>query len=375
MAKLTRKNFLKGAALGTISLPFLIRGCGPTNIAQNTSSGPNIITDKKFQWKLVTTWPPNFPVLGEGCILLAKWVKEMSGGRLDIKVFGGGELVPPLEVFDAVRTGAADMGSGAAYYWAGKIPSAQFFASVPFGMNAQQLNAWIDNGGGLELWESLYADYGLVPMAGGNTGVQMGGWFNREINTLGDFKGLKMRMPGLGGKVLKRAGGSPVLLAGSELYTGLEKGTIDATEWIGPYHDYKMGFHQIAKYYYSPGWHEAGTALEIIINKDRMEELPADLQAIVRSATARMNSWILSEFEAKNGVYLDKLINEEKVDIRKFSPEILDQLRKYTKDITEELANQDAFGRKVYDAYQAFRKQATSWSKLSEKVYYNDLQR
>lgn len=374
MAKLTRKNFLKGAALGTISLPFLIRGCGPTNLAQNIPSSPNIITNKKFQWKLVTTWPPNFPVLGEVCTYFANWVREMSGGRLDIKVFGGGELVPPLEVFDAVRTGAADMGSGAAYYWAGKIPSAQFFASVPFGMNAQQLNAWIDNGGGLQLWESLYADYGLVPMNGGNTGVQMGGWFNREINTLGDFKGLKMRMPGLGGKVLKRAGGSPVLLAGSELYTGLEKGTIDATEWIGPYHDYKMGFHQIAKYYYSPGWHEAGTALEIIINKDKMEELPSDLQAIVRTAAARMNLWTLSEFEAKNGIYLDKLVNEEKVEIRKFSPEILDQLRTYTNDITEELANQDEFSRKIYDAYKAFRKQATNWSNLSEKVYYNDLQ-
>lgn len=374
MAKLTRKNFLKGAALGTISLPFLIRGCGPTNIAQNTSSSPNIITDKKFQWKLVTTWPPNFPVLGEVCTYFADWVREMSGGRLDIKVFGGGELVPPLEVFDAVRTGAADMGSGAAYYWAGKIPSAQFFASVPFGMNAQQLNAWIDNGGGLQLWEALYSDYGLVPMCGGNTGVQMGGWFNREINSLSDFKGLKMRMPGLGGKVLKRAGGSPVLLAGSELYTGLEKGTIDATEWIGPYHDYKMGFHQIAKYYYSPGWHEAGTALEIIINKDRMEELPKDLQAIVRTAAARMNLWTLSEFEAKNGIYLDKLINEEKVDVRKFNPEILNQLRIYTEEITEELASQDAFSRKVYDAYKKFRKQATNWSKLSEKVYYNDLQ-
>jgi len=374
MAKLSRKNFLRGAALGTISLPFLIRGCGPEHFAQNAPGSPNIITNKKYEWKLATTWPPNFPVLGEGCTYFSNWVREMSGGRLEIKVFGGGELVPALEVFDAVRSGAADMGSGAAYYWAGKIPSAQFFASVPFGMNAQQLNAWIDNGGGLQLWEELYANYGLVPMLGGNTGVQMGGWFNREINTIADFKGLKMRMPGLGGKVLKRAGGAPVLMAGSELYTGLERGIIDATEWIGPYHDYKMGFHQIAKYYYSPGWHEAGTALELIINKEKFEALPADLQAIVRTAAARLNSWTLSEFEAKNGVYLDKLIKEEKVDIRKFTPEVLDQLRTYTGEITEELANQDAFGRKIYDAYKKFRKQATAWSELSEKVYYQDLQ-
>lgn len=374
MAKLSRKNFLKGAALGTISLPFLIRGCGPEHFAQSTPGNPNIITDKKYQWKLVTTWPPNFPVLGEGCTYFANWVREMSGGRLDIKVFGGGELVPALEVFDAVRSGAADMGSGAAYYWAGKIPSAQFFASVPFGMNAQQLNAWIDNGGGLPLWEELYADYGLIPMLGGNTGVQMGGWFNREINTLADFKGLKMRMPGLGGKVLERAGGAPVLVAGSELYTRLERGNIDATEWIGPYHDYKMGFHQIAKYYYSPGWHEAGTALELIINKERFEELPSDLQAIVRTAAARLNLWTLSEFEAKNGIYLDKLINEENVEVRKFTPEILNQLRGFTTEITEELADQDELSRKIYDAYKKFRKQATAWSELSEKVYYQDLQ-
>lgn len=371
----TRKNFLKGLALGTISLPFLIRGCGPENYAQsNKHSNPNIITDKKFRWKMVTTWPPKFPVLGEGCDLFAAWVKEMSGGRLEIKVFGGGELVPPLEVFDAVKSGAADIGSGAAYYWAGKVPAAQFFASVPFGMNAQQLNAWILNGGGLELWETLYADYGLIPMLGGNTGVQMGGWFKREINTLADFKGLKMRMPGLGGKVLERAGGSVVLMAGSELYTGLERGIIDATEWIGPYHDYKMGFHQIADYYYTPGWHETGTALELIVNQKSMAALPTDLQAIVRTAASKLNMWMLSEFESKNGIYLDKLITEEKTDIRRFSPAILRQLRAFTEDITNEYADENPFSRKVYDAYQKFRKQVTKWSNISEKVYYDDIQ-
>ena len=260
MKKLSRKTFFKGLAIGTLSLPFAIRFLGGKNEAQNQVTGN--FTGQSYKWKMVTTWPPNFPVLGEACGLYADLVRTLSGGRIDIKVYGGGELVPPFESFDAVRSGAAEMGSGAAYYWAGKIPAAQFFASVPFGMNAQQLNAWMLTGGGMELWRELYRSFGLEPIVGGNTGVQMGGWFNREINSLDDLKGLKMRMPGLGGKVLERAGGTPVLLPGADLYTGLERGIIDATEWIGPYHDYKMGFHQIAKYYYAPGWHETGTILE-----------------------------------------------------------------------------------------------------------------
>jgi TRAP-type mannitol/chloroaromatic compound transport system substrate-binding protein len=192
---LSRKDFFKGLAIGTISLPFAIRGCGGKNYAQKTEESDSVIRAKKIQWKMVTTWPPNFPILGEGCIKFAELVNKMSGGRIEIRVYGGGELVPPLESFDAVSSGAADMSHGAGYYWAGKVPAAQFFASIPFGMNAQQLNAWIMTGGGLELWRELYADFGVIPMLGGNTGVQMGGWFNREINSLADLKGLKMRIP------------------------------------------------------------------------------------------------------------------------------------------------------------------------------------
>ncbi|MDF1865752.1 MAG: TRAP transporter substrate-binding protein [Saprospiraceae bacterium] len=356
-----------------MSLPFAIRGCGSDNFAQNKSSTTGILNSKKYQWKCVTTWPPNFPVLGEGAILFSKWVKEMSGGRMEIKVFGGGELVPSLEAFDAVQSGAADMAHGCAYYWAGKSKAAQFFATVPFGMNAQQMNAWIINGGGLELWEELYANFGLIPMPGGNTGVQMGGWFNREINSLADFKGLKMRMPGLGGKVLERAGGAPVLLAGGEIYTGLERGIIDATEWIGPFHDSSMGFHEIAKYYYSPGWHEPGTMLEFFFNKERFEELPEDLQAIMRAAAMRVNHWMLLEFEQKNAEYLSKL-TELGVDIRYFPQEVLAELKLYTETIIEELTTEDPFTKKVYDSYLAFRKKASAWSELTEKVFYNSLQ-
>ena len=226
----------------------------------------------------------------------------------------------------------------------------------------------------LELWEECYAKYGLVPMLGGNTGVQMGGWFNREINSLDDFQGLKMRMPGLGGKVLKKAGGTPVLLAGSELYTGLERGIIDATEWIGPYHDYKMGFHQIAKYYYSPGWHEAGTTLEFFFNKKKFDVLPNHLKVILQSAAQRLNTWMLSQFEAQNGFYLEKILAESEVEIRKFPDEVLKQLRIYTDEVIQELVESDPFAKRVYESYNGFRKKAVAWSELTEKAFYNSIQ-
>jgi len=250
---------------------------------------------------MVTTWPPKFPVLGEAGELYAKWMKEATGGRVDIKVYGAGELVPALEAFDAVSSGTADMGSGASYYWAGKSAAAQFFAAVPFGMNAQQVTSWMLCDEGYDLWREVYAKFNLVPLLGGNTGVQMGGWFNKEINSVDDLKGLKMRIPGLAGKVLERAGGAAVLVAGGEIYTSLERGVIDATEWIGPYHDQKMGFNKIAKYYYTPGWHEPGTQLEFFINKETYDGLPADIKAIMDAVSMRVHNWVLAEFDAQNG--------------------------------------------------------------------------
>ncbi len=370
--KLNRKDFFKGAALGIISLPFAIRGCTNENIAQNTST--STVSGKKYKWKMVTTWPPKFPVLGEGCELFAKWVREMSGGRMEIKVYGGGELVPALEIFNAVSSGAAEIGHGSAYYWAGIASSSQFFASVPFGMNAQQMNSWLISGGGLELWEELYDKFNLIPMPAGNSGVQMGGWFNKEINSVADLQGLKMRMPGLGGKVLAKAGGNPILIAGGELYTSLERGVIDATEWIGPYHDYIMGFHQIAKYYYSPGWHEAGTTLEMFFNKEKFNELPSDLQEILRTAAMRLNMWMLSELEAKNTFYLKKILAESNAELREFPQEVLNELKKYTDEVLADLTAADPFAKRVYESYDNFRKDAAEWSKLTEKVFYNKIQ-
>lgn len=367
-----RKDFLK-LGLSAAAASAIATSCVPEDRQGYTSTtdAPNVITGRRYQFKMVTTWPPKFPVLGEVADLYAEWVRVMSGGRIEIKVYGGGEYVPALEAFDAVSRGAAEMGCGAAYYWAGKSPATQFFAAVPFGMNAQQLTAWLLHGGGLELWREVYAAFDLVPYLGGNTGVQMGGWYNRAIETTADFKGLKMRMPGLGGKVLERAGGTPVLIAGSEIYTSLERGVIDATEWIGPYHDYKMGFHKIAKYYYYPGWHEPGSNLEFFVNKTLHDSLPLDLQAILEAAALRAHSWVLAAFDAQNGFYLDKILTESPVQLRAFPKAVLEDLRRFTAEAIEAEVGKEALSRRVYDSYRQFAQKAKAWSVLTEQAYYD----
>ncbi|MBK6566061.1 MAG: TRAP transporter substrate-binding protein [Saprospiraceae bacterium] len=362
-----RDVFLKtGAVLG---LGTLAAGCSSGTEAKSE----NKKVKTKYNWKMVTTWPPNFPVLGEGCKLFSDWVFAMSGGEMAIKIYGSGELIPALECFDAVSSGAAEMASGAAYYWAGKNEAFPFFTSIPFGMNAQQMNAWLYSGGGHTLWKELYANYNIIPFPAGNTGMQMAGWFNKEINSIDDFKGLKMRIPGLGGKVLDKAGGTPVLSGGSEIYTNLERGVIDATEWIGPYHDYVMGFHKIAKYYYAPGWHETGSTLELLVNKREMDNLPEHLKVIIETAAARFNVWCLSEFESKNNTYLKKIIEEEKVEIRTFSKETLSALQKISSEVMEELGNKNEVNKKIYTSYMEFMTGVRNWSKYSEKLYYNDI--
>lgn len=367
----TRKKFLKGLAAGTIGLPIALRMLLGEGQAQETDYG--VDSNQRYNWKMVTTWPPGFPILGEGCELLAELIRKMSNGRLNIEVFGGNELVPSLEAFTAVRQGAAEMGSGCPYYWAGTAPAAQFFAGYPYGLNAQQMNAWMISGGGLELWRELYADYGLIPFLGGNTGVQMGGWYNREINSVDDFKGLKMRMPGLGASVLEALGGTPVLLAGGEIYTGLERGVIDATEWIGPYHDYIMGFHEITKYYYYPGWHEPGTAFEFFVNQEAFEQLPTDLQTIVEVATHYINVYTISAFEAKNAEYLEKLKAVDTLSIRPFPDDVIIRGKEAAQDTISTFAAKDPFAQKVYTAVSDFKKKTGVWADMTEKRYYNQL--
>jgi len=357
--KKERRQFIKKAGIGAAAV-----GAGLA-----TQVAPAFAKSKKFKWKMVTTWPPHFPMLGEGADKLAQWAEEMSDGRLKISVYGGGELVPPLGVFDAVSQGTVQMGHGAAYYWAGKAPAAQFFAAVPFGFNAQSMNAWIYSGGGMKLWEEVYAPFNVKPFLAGNTGVQAGGWFNKEINSIADYKGLKMRIPGLGGKVVAKAGGNAVLVAGGEIYTNLDRGVIDATEWVGPYHDKKMGFYKAAKYYYWPGWHEPGTALEMIVGKKAWMSLPKDLQAIVETAAYRSNMWMLSEFEAKNNAALEELVNKHHVQVKQFPQSVLKDLKKLSKQVLDELAAKDPMSKKVYAHFLNFQKNMNAWNKLTEEQY------
>lgn len=361
-----RRDFIKKLPIAGGAL---LAGCA----SPQQNNAPAVHTNKTYEWKMVTTWPPHFPILGETADHLAQWINEMSQGRLKIQVYGGGELIPPLEGFDAVSQGVAEMCHGASYYWAGKSPATQFFSAVPFGMNAQQMNAWITSGGGQALWDELYAPFNLTPMPAGNTGFQMGGWFNREINSIDDFQGLKMRMPGLGGKVISKAGGSAVLSAGGEIYTNLERGVIDATEWIGPYHDHLMGFYKAAKYYYYPGWHEPGTVIELIVNKQAFESLPKDLQTIVRTAANRATVWALAEFESKNNTYLQKLITEHGVQLKAFSDPILKKLRQYAQEVVDEVIASDPMSKKVYSSFDTFRKNVLGWANVSEKIYYTNI--
>ena len=366
--KQNRRKFLAGGLAGGLAgAAILASSCSPEE--EKKPPTPAVQTKKTIKWRMVTTWPRNFPGLGTGANQLAKYINDMSEGSLQVEVFGGGEIVPPLESFDAVSKGTAEMGHGAAYYWKGKSPATQFFAAVPFGLNAQETNAWIYYGGGQELWDDLYAEFNLKPFLAGNTGVQMGGWFNREINSLDDMKGLKMRMPGLGGDVLTAIGATPKLLPGGEIFTSLQSGAIDATEWVGPYNDLAFGFYKVAKFYYHPGWHEPGTALECFVNKQAYEALPKDLQNIVTVACQAANNDMLAEFTAKNGEALGTLINEHGVQLKQFPDEVMKKLKITSQEVVADVANNDKTSRKIYDAFADFLGKVSGWTKLSETGY------
>ncbi|PID66813.1 MAG: ABC transporter substrate-binding protein [Gammaproteobacteria bacterium] len=351
-----RRNFLKTAGVAAAATA--------TTTVQATE-------DKVYEWKMVTTWPKNFPGLGTGANFLAKKINEMTNGQVKVSVYGAGELVPAMESFDAVSNGTVQMGHGAAYYWKGKSEAVQFFSTVPYGLTADEMNSWLYYGGGMELWQELYAIFNLVPAAAGNTGVQMGGWFNKKINSIEDLKGLKMRIPGLGGEVLKRLGGTPVSLPGGEIFTSLQSGAIDATEWVGPYNDMAFGLYKVAKFYYYPGWHEPGTALETFINKSALEALPKYLQGLVLDAARIANQEMFAEYNARNGSALEELVNKHGVQLKKFPDEVLKQLRSVSDAVVAEVAKKDAMTQKVYDSYINFRDKSAKYADIAERAYLN----
>ena len=360
-----KQTILKLFLLTGVAL--LLTACGQNS--ESDVSDVGVKAQQNYKWKLVTTWPKNLPGLGTAPENFARLVNRMSDGRLTIKVFAAGEIVPALEIFSAVSSGTAEMGHGAAYYWKGKIPASVFFTAVPFGMNAQEMNGWLHYGGGLELWREAYEPFNLVPFAGGSTGVQMAGWFNKEVNSVADFDGLKMRIPGIGGEIFSRAGGTAVSMPGGELYTSMQTGVIDATEWVGPYNDLAFGFSEVAKYYYYPGWHEPGAILEFMANKEAFESLPDDLQAIVEVATRAINQDMLDEYTARNNQALLEL-KDKGVDFRELPQDVVKELKRISEEVYAENAEKNALFKKVYESYANFQDSASAYHAVSEEAYY-----
>ena len=350
---MNRRTFIKGF------------GVGATMAAVSALRGAKVQAAKGERvWRMVTSWTKDMPILQSGAERFAENLKLMSGGRLKIEVFAGGELVAPLEVFDAVSSGKVECGNAASYYWPKKVPAAQWFTTVPFGLKASELNTWLLKGGGLELWREAYAPFDVVPMPAGNTGIQMGGWFNKPILAPSDFNGLKIRMPGLGGRVLAKLGANVILLPAGDIYPAMESGKINATEWIGPYHDMHMGFHRVSKFYYAPGWHEPGTGLEFIVNRTAFESLPPDLKLILKAATLDLGAQVFAEFEYHNTAAMLKIAKERKVQLRLFPQAVLKELEAISTRVLEEEASRDAMSRKVHEAYTDFKKDIRKFALL-----------
>jgi len=323
-----------------------------------------------YNWKLVTAWPKNYPGLGTSAQRLADRVEAMSDGRLTVKVYAAGELVPALEVFDAVSRGTAELGHGTAYYWKGKIPTAQFFTSVPFGLSASEMNAWLTRGGGQQFWDEAYAPYGVKPMVVGNTGMQMGGWFNKEINSLQDLQGLKIRTPGLGGEVLTRLGATTVNMPGGEVFTALQTGAIDATDWVSPYNDLAFGLHKAAKYYYYPGWQEPQAVLELLVNQKALDTLPDDLRAILTEAAGAASRDMIDDYVYNNAMALEQL-KQQGTQLKRFPDEVLNAMREQSDVVLGELAAQSELNGRIWASMKAFQAQVKPMHEISEKELYN----
>jgi TRAP-type mannitol/chloroaromatic compound transport system substrate-binding protein len=361
---MSRRVFLGGAAAAAAAA---VAGCAraPEGPAGADRSG------ETFRWRMVTTWPANFPGLGTGANLLADLVDRCSAGRLKIRVYGAGELVPAFEVFDAVSRGTAELGHGASYYWKGKTEAASVFTAIPFGMVSAEMNAWLYFGGGLQLWEETYAPFGILPVPCGNSSCQMGGWFNREIRRIEDLRGLRMRIPGFGGEVLQRAGGVAVTLPGGEIFTALQTGTIDAAEWIGPWNDLAFGLHRAAKYYYYPGWQEPGSTLECLVNRRAYDSLPEDLQQILLACCRAVNDTMLAEFTARSFEALQQLVEVHKVQVRPFPPEVLRRLRELSQQVLDATAARDPQFRKVLASATQFQRGVSQWTRIGDQALLN----
>jgi len=322
---------------------------------------------KKVKIKLATSWPANFPIMGTGVERFATRLTQVSGGSIEVKVFPKNVLVPALGVFDATSAGAIDAYHSAAYYYKGKNEAFNLFTGFPFGMTASEMNAWFDWGDGMKLWRELYAKYNLVPFKGGNTDVQMGGWFKKEIKSLDDLKGLKMRIPGLGGEVFSKLGVKPTLLPAGEIYVALERNVLDATEWLGPSLDTKMGFQKVAKYYYT-GWHEPGSSLSLVFNKRKYDKLSDEQKLMIEMASQEMNATMTSEFQLENAKAL-KIVKENDVHIGQLPEDVLKAARKAMLEVAKEKSAKSADFKRIWENAYAFLELNKPWTDIGLKDY------
>ncbi len=349
---------------------FIAKGAAVTGAAAATAtiSAP-AIAKERVEAVMVTTWPRDFPGLGTGAQRVAKRISDMTDGRIQVQYFAGGERVKPFDSFDEVASGNAQLYHAADYYWKGKHPGWAYFTAVPFGLTYTEINAWLQWGGGQELWDELAAGFGLKCMRCGNTGVQMGGWFRKEIESADDLKGLKMRIPGLGGDVMAKLGASPVSLPGSQIYENLISGAIDATEWVGPWNDSFMKFYEAAKYYYYPGMHEPGSALSLGANKKWWDKLSKSDQLTIEAAALAENDIMMAEYNAKNGEWLAKLINEQGVKLRRFNDDVYDAFGEAAEEVFQGVVAHSDLAKRIHQSFLKSRKEVGAWAKISDQAY------
>ena len=339
------------------------------NKDKSLASSFNINKAKKVKLKLATSWPAHFPIMGTGVESFVDRVHQASGGSIEIKLYPKNTLIPALAVFDAASSAEIDIFHSGPYYWKGKNSAFSLFSGMPFGMTAEEINSWMHYGGGYELWREMYGRYNLYPLLGGNTNIQMGGWFRKEINSLEDLKGLKMRVPGLGGEVFSTLGVNPILLPAGEIYTALERGIIDASEWVGPALDMKMGFYKVAPYYYS-GWHEPGSILEMTFNKQSWARLSTEHKVIIEMASEELNSKMAYDFHTQNALALNQL-QDFGVKLKSFPEDVIKAAKTGLKDVIRSESKKNPDFKRVYESASNFLMTSKSYTDVSLKKYLN----
>jgi TRAP-type mannitol/chloroaromatic compound transport system substrate-binding protein len=362
-----RRDFLKKAGAGAAGVAALGACGGESSAAGGGQTG--VVDGPRVSWRLATSFPPSLDLLHGAGIRIGQRVEELTGGNFTMRVYAAGEIVPGLQVMDAVMQGTVHCGVSPGYYYIGKHPALAFDTAIPFGLTTRQQYAWMMHGGGLELINEIYSDFGIISFPANSTGGQMGGWFREPVNSLSELAGLRFRIPGIGGEVMSRLGVTVQNLQAAEIYPALERGAIDATEWVGPHDDEKLGFYQVAKYYYYPGWWEPGVTMGLLINLEEFNALPVSYQQVLKAVSGETFADRLAAYDNANPVALQRLVNDHGVIVREYSKDIMDAAWRESNAYLEEQSAEDASFRRVYESYRAFRDMQWSYAKGNELAY------